>query len=104
MSCSNRPRRSAARAGGPSDPKVVFREANVPPLEGAELRLRLRLLASALVDVWIEGGGLAELREEARNDRPREKGSWPSNQTSPKVTSSREGCPTTPPGLTPKTC
>ena len=65
MSCSKRPKPSKRTVEG--SPGITFREAKVPPLAPEELRLRIRLLASALVDVWIEGGGLNELREEAQN-------------------------------------
>ena len=68
MSCSRRPKRGPHGLEFNAD-TFACREVDQPALSDRERRRRLRFLAEALVEVWVESGGLEALREEARSAR-----------------------------------
>jgi len=68
VSCSQRPNGSSRGLEFNAD-TFACREVNQPALSDRERRRRLRLLAEALVEVWIDSGGLEALREEVRASR-----------------------------------
>ena len=69
MSCSRRPKRSPRGIEFTAD-SFTCGEADLPALPDQERRRRLRRLAEALVEVWVDSGGLEALREEARAALP----------------------------------
>ena len=68
MSCSQRPNGSSRGLEFNAD-TFACREVDQPALSDRERRRRLRFLAEALVEVWVESGGLEALREEAWSAR-----------------------------------
>ena len=68
MSCSRRPKLGPHGLEFNAD-TFVCRDADLSPLSDRERLRRLRFLAEALVEVWVESGGLEALREEARSAR-----------------------------------